>query len=74
MPKTATKGAASAIDPYRLYTKEEIADLMGITPWQVRNLVRENRIGRVKTGPTRGWRISRQNYLDYIAANSVPAE
>ncbi len=71
MPAAAPAVRPLNIDPNRLYKYDEIADIMAVTPWHVRNMVREGRIGYVKTGPQRGHRISGRNYLDYLAANTV---
>jgi excisionase family DNA binding protein len=65
---------ASGIDPNRLYSYEEIAEFMGVTWWVVRNLVREGRLGYTKVSAQRLRLVSGANYLDYLAANTVPAE
>lgn len=69
MPSQDT--SASGIDPHRLYSYEEIAAVMAVEPRQVRRMVEEGWLGYVKTGPRRGRRVSGQNYLDYLAANTV---
>ena len=57
----------------QLFTYEEAAQILGVTAWHVRNMVREGRIGYVKTGETRGRRISRAQVNEYIARNTVQA-
>jgi excisionase family DNA binding protein len=59
------------IDRHRLYSYDEIAGIMAIEPRQVRRMVEEGRLGYVKTAPHRGRRVSGQNYLDYLARNTV---
>jgi excisionase family DNA binding protein len=71
MPTPTQDLSASGVDPLRLYTYEEIAVVMAIEPRQVRRMVEEGRLGYVKTGPHRGRRVSGQNYLDYVARNTV---
>jgi excisionase family DNA binding protein len=73
MPTSKQDPSASGIDPHKLFTDQEVADLMGISVWHVRNLIRDGRIGYVKTGPKRGRRISGRDYLDYLERNRVEA-
>lgn len=69
----SAKSKTQATPEPRLFTYDEVAEILGITAWHVRNMVREGRIGYVKTGEHRGRRISRAQVDEYIARNTVQA-
>ena len=65
----------TAIDPHRLYTNEQVAEFLGGTHTQVRNMKRDGRIGYVVTGAKgRIRRVSGQDILDFIERNHVEAK
>jgi excisionase family DNA binding protein len=63
-----------AIEPYRLYTYEEAAELFGVTARQVRRWVEEGKLDYTPLPGGRGRRISGQQYLDTIRNAAVAAE
>jgi excisionase family DNA binding protein len=65
--------ARPAIEPNRLYTYDEIAELFGVTARQVRRWVEDGKMDYTPLPGGRGRRISGQQYLDTIRKSAVAA-
>jgi hypothetical protein len=74
--KSRRTESAPTIEPHRLYTYAEIAELYGgdVTERMVRGWVEARKIGFVTKPGGRGRRISGRQYLDAVAAGSVDPE
>ena len=70
---TSEKVPASAIEPHRLYTYAEAAELFGAKERQVRRWVEEGKLDYTPLPGGRGRRISGQQYLDTIHKTAVAA-
>jgi len=64
----------ASIDPDRLYTYAETAELFGVTERQIRRWVSDGKLDYTPLPGGRGRRISGQQYLDTIRKSAVPAE
>jgi excisionase family DNA binding protein len=71
--KSKTQASASAIEPNRLYTYAEAAELFGVTDRQVRRWVEEGKLDYTVLPAGRGRRISGQQYIDTIRNSAVAA-
>ena len=61
------------VQPERLYTYAEMAELFGVTERQVRRWVEERKLDYTPLPGGRGRRISGQQYLDTIRNSAVAA-
>jgi excisionase family DNA binding protein len=71
---TSTQASGIAVEPHRLYTFAEVAELFGVTERQVRRWVSEGKLDYTPLPGGRGRRVSGQQYLDTIRERAVPAE
>ncbi len=72
MSSAAPKEAPSEVIPAKLYTYEQIGEWADASPRQVRRWVESGWIDYVQR--PQGRRISGQQYMDWVAGRSVPAE
>lgn len=66
---TKTKQTLGAIEPERMYTYAEVADLIGVSERRVRGWVDDGEMGFVQL--PRGRRILGRHYAAFIASRSV---
>ncbi len=71
MAKTATK-TTPGIEPERMYTYEEVAQLASASPRMVKRWCEDGRIGFVRL--PRGRRILGRQYAAFVAGNAVDPE
>ena len=64
LPKTQIQ-ASGTTSPQRLLTREEVAELLGVTPRLVTKLVAERRLGIVKVGGLNRFELAEvERYID----------
>jgi hypothetical protein len=63
-----TKSSVGNIEPGRLYSFAELAEVTGLTERIILRLVDEESMGCVKIGDKHGRRVEGQQYLDWKAS------
>lgn len=71
MPVSTKLSPTEGINPYYLYTPEELSPLCGLTARQITRLMDERRIPFTLVGSHRGRRISGKQYMEWVESRAV---